>query len=161
MVHPFDEIPGVIEVTSGYTGGTTVNPTYEQVCSGTTGHCEAVQITFEAHQVSYGALLERFWQQIDPTDSGGQFYDRGSSYRPAIFYHNAAQKRQAEESKVLLDGSGRFPAPITVDILPAGPFYVAEDYHQGFYRTHSEHYQRYRRASGRDLFLARFWGTQP
>ncbi|WP_053958950.1 peptide-methionine (S)-S-oxide reductase MsrA [Sulfobacillus thermosulfidooxidans] len=158
MVHPFDQMPGVLEVVSGYTGGTTANPTYEEVCSGTTGHYEAVQITFDPRKITYDQLLEAFWRQIDPTDNQGQFYDRGPSYRPAIFYHNAQQRELAEQSKARLKASGRFPAPIVVPILPAGQFYPAEAYHQDFYQTHPEHYQRYRRASGRDIFLAQFWG---
>ncbi len=159
MVHPFDEVLGVGEVISGYTGGVHENPTYEDVCSGQTGHVEAVQITFDSNQVSYGQLLDIFWRQIDPTDSGGQFNDRGSSYRPVIFYHNERQRQEAEQSKARLEASRRFPGPIVVDVRPATRFYPAEDYHQNFYRTHEVHYRGYRQSSGRDIFLGQFWGT--
>ncbi|AUW94637.1 MAG: peptide-methionine (S)-S-oxide reductase MsrA [Sulfobacillus thermotolerans] len=158
MVHPFDQWPGVLQVVSGYTGGHSVNPTYEDVCAGHTGHYEAVNITFDPAQITYEQLLDIYWQQIDPTDSGGQFYDRGPSYKPAIFYHSPEQKRLAEQSRDALDASGRFNRPVAVEILPAGPFYPAEDYHQNFYRTHEAHYQQYRRGSGRDIFLAKHWG---
>ena len=157
MVHPFDEVPGVHRVISGYTGGLIENPRYEDVCSGKTGHVEAVEITFDPDRVSYGQLLDMFWRQIDPTDDGGQFYDRGSSYRPVIFYVNERQRREAEESKGRLAASGRFSSPIVVDVRPATKFYPAEDYHQNFYRTHAAHYRQYRQASGRDLFLDRYW----
>ncbi|MCL6633272.1 MAG: peptide-methionine (S)-S-oxide reductase MsrA [Alicyclobacillus herbarius] len=157
MVKPFEEQPGILKVVSGYTGGHKENPTYEEVCSGTTGHVEAVQITFDPSVFPYERLLELYWQQIDPTDDGGQFVDRGSSYRTAIFYHNEEQRQQAEASKQALAASGRFEKPIVVPILPAGPFYPAEDYHQGFYRKNPEHYHRYRSSSGRDEFLAKHW----
>ena len=157
MVHPFDQWPGVKQVVSGYTGGTTVNPTYAEVCSETTGHREAVQITFDPREISYARLLELYWQQIDPTDSGGQFVDRGSSYRPAIFFHTEEQRQQAEASKVALEQSRRFSGPIVTDILPAGPFYPAEEYHQDYYRKNPGHYGRYRQGSGRALFLERHW----
>ncbi|WP_035486960.1 peptide-methionine (S)-S-oxide reductase MsrA [Alicyclobacillus contaminans] len=158
MVKPFDQWPGVLSVTSGYTGGHVENPTYEEVCSGTTGHREAVQIVFQPEVLPYERLLEIFWQQIDPTDAGGQFVDRGPSYQAAIYYHNERQRRLAEASKRELADSGRFDKPIVTPILPAGPFYPAEDYHQNFYRTQPVHYERYRRGSGRDAFLERYWG---
>ncbi|MCY0880024.1 MAG: peptide-methionine (S)-S-oxide reductase MsrA [Firmicutes bacterium] len=161
MVHPFDQLPGVKRVVSGYTGGHTVNPTYEEVCSHTTGHREAVEITFDPEVTSYRELLEVFWRQIDPTDPDGQFFDRGSSYRTAIYYHSEDQRRAAEESRQALARSGRFSKPIVTEILPAQPFYPAEDYHQNFYVTHPDHYQRYRRASGRDEFIQRHWGGVP
>jgi peptide methionine sulfoxide reductase msrA/msrB len=157
MVSPFEEQPGIIKVVSGYTGGHKENPTYEEVCSGTTGHVEAVQITFDPTVFPYERLLELYWQQIDPTDEGGQFCDRGPSYRTAIFYHNEEQRQKAEASKQVLADSGRFEKPIVVPILPAGPFYEAEEYHQGFYRKNPEHYKRYRQASGRDEFIAKHW----
>lgn len=160
MVHPFDEEPGVIQVVSGYTGGHTVNPTYEEVCSHATGHREAVQITYDPAVITYTALLEQFWRQIDPTDAGGQFGDRGSSYHTAIFYHSEEQRLMAIASKQALEASGRFNSPIVTDILPASPFYPAEAYHQGFYQTNATHYNRYRRASGRDLFIAQKWGER-
>lgn len=158
MVSPFDEMPGIHQVVSGYTGGHTENPTYKEVCSETTGHYEAVQITFDPAIFPYTRLLELFWQQIDPTDVGGQFYDRGSSYRTAIFYHSEEQREQAEASKQALAASGRFDKPIATEILPAVPFYAAEDYHQGYYRTNPSHYKRYRTGSGRDAFIAAHWG---
>ncbi len=158
MVGPFQQLPGVSKVESGYTGGRTVNPTYEQVCYEDTGHCEAVQVTFDPLQTDYEELLEAYWQNIDPTDAGGQFYDRGSSYRPAIFYHNVEQKQAAETSKQSLEASQRFKKPIMVAILPAGPFYAAEDYHQEYYRKQPQHYQRYKQSSGRDKFRSKYWG---
>lgn len=157
MVHPFDELAGVLRVVSGYTGGTVPNPTYEMVSAGTTGHVEAVDITFDPARIRYEDLLERFWQQIDPTDNGGQFVDRGPSYRPAVFYHTEDQRQAAEASKTALAASGRFTRPVVTPILPAGPFYPAEEYHQDFYRRSPEHYRRYRAGSGRDTFLLRHW----
>lgn len=158
MVSPFDEMPGIEKVVSGYTGGHKENPTYKEVCSETTGHYEAVQITFDPDVFPYTKLLELFWQQIDPTDEGGQFYDRGESYRTAIFYHSEEQRQQAEASKLALAESGRFDKPIATQILPAAPFYEAEDYHQGYYKTNPSHYKRYRTGSGRDAFTAKHWG---
>ncbi|GIP39064.1 peptide-methionine (R)-S-oxide reductase [Paenibacillus sp. J31TS4] len=157
MVSPFEEMPGIEKVVSGYTGGHTENPTYEEVCSDTTGHYEAVQITFDPDVFPYSRLLELFWQQIDPTDPGGQFHDRGSSYRTAIFYHNEEQKQEAEASKQELGASGRFDRPIVTEILPAGPFYPAEDYHQGYHHTNPLRYKMYRKGSGRDAFLEKHW----
>jgi len=159
MVHPFDEVPGVLEVVSGYTGGVTPHPTYEEVCSQTTGHREAVQITFDPQRVSYEKLLDIFWRQIDPTDPGGQFVDRGSSYEAAIFYHSEVQREAAERSRAQLERSGRFQRPIVTPILPAGPFYPAETYHQGFYKANPTHYTWYRAGSGRDRFLQRYWSA--
>lgn len=130
MVSPFDKIDGVLKVLSGYTGGNTENPSYEEVCRGDTGHYEAVQITFDPNKISYTQLLDIFWRNIDPTDPGGQFYDRGHSYTTAIFYHNESQRQQAEASKKSLAASQRFSKPIATAILPALPFYPAEEYHQ-------------------------------
>lgn len=158
MVKPFDEQPGIMQVVSGYTGGHVENPTYNQVCSETTGHYEAVQITFDPKQFSYEKLLQLFWQQIDPTDPGGQFYDRGQSYQTVIFYHNEEQKRLAEASKQELAGSGRFTKPIATKIFPAKPFYPAEEYHQHYYQKNQLHYERYRIGSGRDTFIRKHWG---
>ncbi|MBD3949037.1 peptide-methionine (S)-S-oxide reductase MsrA [Tuanshanicoccus lijuaniae] len=155
MVHPFDKWEGVESVISGYIGGTTENPTYEQVKTGMTGHAEAVCITFNPDVVSYDQLLKVFWQIIDPTDSQGQFVDRGTSYRPEIFYTNEAQKRAAEQSKEALEKSGMFNQPIVVPITPAPTFYEAETYHQDFYLKNPEHYERYRSLSGRDEFIQR------
>lgn len=157
MVHPFDTYPGVVRVVSGYTGGDKPNPTYEEVCAHTTGHREAVEVTFDPDVISYPRLLDIFWRQIDPTDSGGQFADRGESYRTAIYYHSEAQRSEAEKSREALQQSGRFSRPIATEILPAKPFYPAEDYHQDFYRSNPTHYTRYRQGSGRDSFLVQHW----
>ncbi|MGG0463318.1 peptide-methionine (S)-S-oxide reductase MsrA [Priestia aryabhattai] len=157
MVKPFDEQPGIIKVVSGYTGGHKENPTYKEVCSETTGHYEAVQITFDPEVFPYERLLELYWPQIDPTDAGGQFADRGDSYRTAIFYHNEHQKELAEESKQQLEASGRFSEPIATQILPAKPFYEAEEYHQGYYKKNKFRYAMYRRGSGRDRFIKENW----
>ncbi|RYL95198.1 peptide-methionine (S)-S-oxide reductase [Sporolactobacillus sp. THM7-4] len=157
MVHPFDQLPGIVSVVSGYTGGKTENPTYEEVCSGSTGHVEAVQITFKPDIFPYKKLVDLFWRQIDPTDAGGQFHDRGSSYKTAIFYHNEEQKRIAEASKRELEQSGRFKKPIVTEIVPAGPFYPAEAYHQDYYRKEALRYRLYRQGSGRDRFIAENW----
>ncbi|NLF46586.1 MAG: peptide-methionine (R)-S-oxide reductase MsrB, partial [Syntrophomonadaceae bacterium] len=134
------------------------NPTYEEVCRGNTGHMEAVQITYYPGIINYRDLLEEFWRQIDPTDAGGQFHDRGVSYQTAIFYHDAEQQLEAESSKEQLQNSGRFKKPIATKILPAGVFYPAEDYHQDYHRKEPYHYSRYREASGRDYFIKRHWG---
>ncbi|PSR57248.1 peptide-methionine (S)-S-oxide reductase [Adhaeribacter arboris] len=158
MVKPFDQWPGVIKVVSGYTGGTIPNPTYEQVCSDRTGHYEAVQITFNPSLISYDEILTTFWQSIDPTDPGGQFGDRGSSYKTAIFYHTEEQKAAAEKSKAELEVNGPFKGtPIVTPILPAKPFYPAENYHQDYYKKNPMHYQRYSVGSGRAGFLERHW----
>lgn len=157
MVHPFDSFPGVQKVVSGYTGGHTENPTYEEVCSHTTGHREAVEITFDPAVITFSELLNIFWRQIDPTDPGGQFFDRGDSYQTAVFYHSDDQRRMARDSKEALAQSGKFTKPIVTEILPAGPFYPAEDYHQNYYKTNATHYQRYRAGSGRDRFIQTYW----
>lgn len=158
MVKPFDQFDGVEKVVSGYTGGHTENPTYKEVCRGGTGHTEAVQITFDPEIMPYERLLEIYWQQTDPTDIGGQFVDRGDSYRPAIFYHSQEQKDLAEQSKQDLDESGRFDQPVVTPIEPAQTFYEAEDYHQDFYKTNPDHYQRYSQGSGRPAFRQAHWG---
>lgn len=150
MVKPFDQWEGVHSVTSGYTGGHTVNPTYEEVCSGETGHTEAVKIVFDPSKISYEQLLDIYWTISDPTDADGQFINRGSSYRPGIFYLNDEQKAKAEASKRALDQSGRYDKPVVTEITAAGPFYDAEEYHQDFYQKDPEHYQAYRIRSGRD-----------
>lgn len=157
MVKPFDEQPGILSVVSGYTGGHVENPTYEQVCSDTTGHYEAVQISYDPSVFSYERLLELFWQQIDPTDPGGQFNDRGSSYRTAIFVHNDEQRRMAEDSKRRLAESGRFAKPIVTPILPAAPFYPAESHHQHYYKTNPVRYKAYFTGSGRERFIREAW----
>ncbi|MFT8361641.1 MAG: peptide-methionine (S)-S-oxide reductase MsrA [Sporolactobacillus sp.] len=160
MVHPFDEEPGIVQVRSGYTGGTTENPTYGDVCTGKTGHAEAVEITFDPAVYPYEKLLQLFWQQIDPTDSGGQFHDRGSQYRTAIFYHSEQQKQLAEWSKKQLEESGRFRKKIVTAIVPARPFYPAETAHQDYYRKDPLNYGRYRQNSGRDAFIQKHWRPQ-
>ena len=158
MVAPFEQLPGVTQVVSGYTGGRTKNPTYEEVCYEDTGHYEAVQVTFDPTKTDYRDLLDVYWQHTDPTDGEGQFYDRGSSYRPAIFYHNEGQKAQAEIAKKNLAESQRFKEPLATEILPAGKFYPAEDYHQQYHRKQPQAYERYKEFSGRDAFKKRFWG---
>lgn len=161
MVEPFDERPGIENIVSGYTGGDVENPTYEQVCSDTTGHVEAVQITFNPDIMPYEELVKTFWQQIDPTDSGGQFNDRGESYGTAIFYHNASQKEIAEQSKQKLEESGRFAKPIVTPILPAKTFYRAEEEHQDYYKKQSFHYRLYKKGSGREDFIKENWKEGP
>ena len=160
MVKPFDSLDGIEEVVSGYTGGELPNPTYEQVCSNATGHVEAVQITFQPDIFPYEKLLEVFWTQIDPTDAGGQFFDRGESYQTAIFYHSEEQRIAAEKSKQELDNSGRFEKPVTTPILEAKPFYLAESYHQDYYKKNPAHYNRYSVGSGRAAFIEKNWGGQ-
>ena len=157
MVKPFDEHPGIEKVMSGYTGGHKENPTYKEVCSETTGHYEAVQITYDPKVFPYEKLLEVFWQQIDPTDAGGQFNDRGDSYRTAIFYHNEEQKQLAQKSKEILDKSGKFKEPIVTAILPAHQFYEAEEYHQHYYKKHPFRYKMYHTGSGRGAYIKNTW----
>lgn len=157
MVPPFEKLDGVKDVVSGYTGGHKVNPTYEEVSSGTTGHVEAIEVTFDPSRVSYEKLLDVFWHQIDPTDPEGQFIDRGLQYRSVIFYHNAAQKALAEKSKEALERSGRFKRQIVTEVLPAGKFYPAEEYHQDYYKKNPIRYKFYRLNSGRDHFLKKVW----
>ncbi len=156
MEPPFEKLDGVAAVVSGYTGGTGADPTYDDYAQ--KGHVEAVQVTYDPTQITYAQLLQVFWRQIDPTDAGGQFVDRGPQYRSAIFYHDEEQKRLAEESKEELAASGRFDKPIVTEILPASKFYPAEDYHQDYYEHHSIRYKFYRSRSGRDAFLDKVWG---
>jgi peptide methionine sulfoxide reductase msrA/msrB len=153
----FEKLPGVIKVISGYTGGREENPTYRTVSSGKTGHAEAIQVIYDPEMVSYQTLLDYFWRHVDPTDGGGQFVDRGSQYRSAIFYHDKEQKALAEASKKALGESGRFEGPIVTEIVAFEEFYPAEDYHQDFYKTHQMRYKSYRRSSGRDQFIERHW----
>jgi peptide methionine sulfoxide reductase msrA/msrB len=154
----FEKLPGVVKVISGYTGGYKENPTYEEVSSGTTGHVEAVQVYYDPSKISYEELLDFFWRHIDPTDSGGQFVDRGRQYRSVIFYHDEEQKRLAEKSKEALEKSGRFNKPIVTEITKFTKFYEAEEYHQDYYKKHSLKYSFYRHGSGRDQFLDKVWG---
>jgi peptide methionine sulfoxide reductase msrA/msrB len=154
----FEKQPGVLKAVSGYTGGQKENPSYEEVCSGATGHVEAVQVYYDPSITSYEKLLEIFWRHIDPTDAGGQFADRGSQYRTAIFYHDEEQKKLAEKSKEALNKSGKFSKPVMTEILKFTRFYEAEDYHQDYYKKNSAHYQQYRYGSGREPFLQKLWG---
>src|SRR5690625_4151529 len=160
MVQPFDQQPGIIKVVSGYTGGTVDHPTYRQVSSNTTGHLEAVQITFDPNIMTYEQLVDTFWQQIDPTDPGGQFNDRGESYQTAIFYHNEKQREIAESSKQILEDSGRFSKPIVTKIIPAKPFYKAEEEHQDYYKKQPVHYGLYSKGSGRVDFIKDNWRSK-
>jgi len=157
MEPPFDHIKGVKRTTSGYTGGTTKNPTYEEVCSGTTGHAEAVQIEYDPAQVTYSQLLDVFWHNIDPTVTNRQFVDRGTQYRPEIFYHDDEQKRIAEESKKDVE---KLFGSVEVKITPASTFYSAEEYHQDFYMTNPDHYNAYKDGSGREQRLEKLWGDK-
>jgi methionine-S-sulfoxide reductase len=158
MEGPFEALDGVDEVLSGYTGGTELHPTYEQVGHGQTTHTESIRIVYDPARVTYEQLLDVFWRQVDPTDANGQFVDRGQQYRPAIFVHDAAQRAAAEASRDALAAEGRFPAPIVLEIVDAGAFWVAEDYHQDYYETNPGHYRMYRAGSGRDGFINRIWG---
>ena len=157
LEQPIEALDGVQNVVSGYAGGHVENPTYQQVLSGTTGHREAVQITFAPQMISYEQLLDIFWRQIDPTDAGGQFADRGEQYKTAIFYHDETQKALAEESKRQLDASGKFDRPIATEILPFTDFYAAEEYHQDYYTKCPLNYESYKWGSGRAPFLKETW----
>ena len=161
MEPPYDELDGVLATTSGYTGGHKADPTYHEVSAGSTGHAEAVQITYDPSKVSYQELLEVFWRNVDPLDAGGQFCDRGDQYRTAIFVHDEEQRRLAEASKEALEESGRFDQPIVTAIEDAGPFYAAEEYHQDYYEKNPLQYKFYRWNCGRDARLAELWGDQP
>lgn len=156
MVKPFDEQPGIKKVVSGYTGGHVANPTYEQVCSHTTGHTEAVEIHYDPAVVSYADLVEIYWRQTDPTDAMGQFQDRGDSYRPVIFVQNEEERQIATASRQKLAESGRFSDPIVTQIEDAKPFYPAEDYHQNFYRKNPLRYQM-EEMGGREKFIQDQW----
>tara|TARA_Y100000589_G_scaffold326474_1_gene366292 strand:+ start:173 stop:718 length:546 start_codon:yes stop_codon:yes gene_type:complete len=157
MEPPFSEQAGVLSVLPGYTGGHVDNPSYEAVITGKTGHLEAIQITFDDTRVSYNTLLAIFWKQIDPTDDGGQFADRGDQYKTAIFYHSQEQKNAAIQSKQRLDTSKKFKKPIVTAIKEASIFFIAEEYHQKFYKKNPEYYQRYKVGSGRDAFIQNVW----
>lgn len=158
MEKPFDDLEGVVSTTSGYTGGTVENPSYEQVSAGGTGHVEAVQITYDPNQVSYDDLLSVFWQNIDPLDDRGQFCDKGSQYRAKIFVQTDQERQYAEAAKQAL--ASRFGSqPIVTAIEPDQPFYAAEDYHQDYYLKHPVRYNFYRTACGRDKRLTEVWGS--
>ncbi len=156
----FEKADGVVEAVSGYTGGKLVNPSYEQVSSGITGHVESVKVVYDPAVIRYKDLLDVFWRHIDPTDPDGQFVDQGPQYRSVIFYADTRQKHLAEWSKKKLASSGRFDKPIVTEILPLGPFYPAEEYHQDYYKEHAIRYKWYRFLSGRDQFLEKVWGDE-
>ena len=158
MEHPFDELPGVVSVTSGYSGGSKAKPTYEEVSSGSTGHAEAVQVVYDPAKVSYEKLVDVFWHNVDPLTANAQFCDHGTQYRSAIFYQDDEQKRVAEASKDTLTKSKRFDKPIVTQIAPASTFWPAEDYHQHYYKTHAVQYKFYRYNCGRDARLEQLWG---
>lgn len=157
MEPPFEQQTGVLEVVAGYSGGTTANPTYDQVSSGMTDHYESVRVIFNPEKVSYRDLIEIFWHQIDPTDDGGQFADRGKHYQTAIFYTSEGQKAVAELSKKELADSGKFSDPIATRVLPATRFYLAEEYHQDYYLKNVLHYSAYKKGSGRAGYIERVW----
>jgi peptide methionine sulfoxide reductase msrA/msrB len=156
----FEHVPGVVEAVSGYTGGLVDNPTYNQVSSGSTGHIESVQVYYDSAIISYEGLLAAFWRMIDPTDAGGQFVDRGKQYSTAIFYHNAQQRMAAEKSSDELAGTRRHAHPIVTPIREASKFFVAEEYHQDYYKKNPIRYKFYRYGSGRDRYLEKTWGTE-
>ncbi len=156
----FEKVDGVIEAVSGYAGGHKPNPTYKEVSGGGTGHTEAVQVHYDPDKITYKELLDVLWRHMDPTDAGGQFVDRGSQYRPAIFYHDEEQKRIAEASKAELEKSGRFSKPVATEIVPLEEFYPAEEYHQDYYSKNPLRYKMYRYGSGRDQFLSRTWSAE-
>lgn len=160
MEPPYEKVEGVIQVVPGYIGGHTVNPTYEEVISGKTGHLEAVQITFDPTIVSFSELLDVFWKEVDPTDPGGQFFDRGYRYKTAIFYHDETQKKVAEKSKKELGDSGRFDDPVVTEIIGASTFYEAEEYHNDFYKKNPLQYNSYKAGSGRERFKDKMWGDK-
>jgi peptide methionine sulfoxide reductase msrA/msrB len=160
MEPPFQNLDGVHEVTAGYTGGDIENPTYEEVSSGETGHYEAIQIRYDPERITYEELLDVYWRQIDPTDAGGQFVDRGTQYRTAIFYHNQSQKESAEESKLRLEESGKYDKPIVTEILPYKEFYPAEGYHQDYYQKNPGRYESYKQNSGREDYLEGIWPAE-
>jgi peptide-methionine (S)-S-oxide reductase len=158
MEPPYDKLPGVVATTSGYTGGQKMNPTYEQVSAGDTGHVEAMQVTYDPKLVSYEKLLEVFWRNVDPLDKGGQFCDRGSTYTTAIFYANEEQKKLAEQSKAAIEK--KLGKAIVTAIRPAATFYAAEDYHQDYYQKNPLRYKYYRYSCGRDQRLEELWGKK-
>ena len=161
MEPPFEALPGVVSVTSGYTGGSKVDPTYEEVSSGVTGHAEAVRVVYDPAVVTYEKLLEVFWHNVDPLTPNRQFCDAGTQYRSAIFFHDKAQADAATASKQALEKSARFKQPIVTEIVAAGPFYAAEDYHQDYYKHNAVRYKFYRYHCGRDQRLEEVWGASP
>jgi peptide-methionine (S)-S-oxide reductase len=159
MEGPFDKLPGVVSTTSGYTGGSVKDPSYDQVSSGATGHAESVEVVYDPAKVTYQQLLDVFWKNVDPTDGGGQFCDRGNQYRTAIFAHGDEQQRLAEQSKKDLEASGKVKKRIVTQIVPAGDFYAAEEYHQDYYLRNPARYKFYRYNCGRDDRLKELWGA--
>ncbi|MFA6149396.1 MAG: peptide-methionine (S)-S-oxide reductase MsrA [bacterium] len=159
MEHPFDELPGVVSVTAGYTGGQKKNPTYQEVSAGGTGHAESVQVVFDPSRISYGKLLDVYWRNIDPTTKDRQFCDSGNQYRSAIFYHSEEQRRAALQSKETLEKTKPFREPVVTAIVPAGEFYPAEEYHQHYYKKNPIRYRYYRAGCGRDRRLKELWGS--
>ncbi len=160
MEYDFDKVPGVKSTTSGFMGGHTANPTYAQVSTGKTGHAESVQVTYDPKVVSYSQLVDYYWHHVDLLDSGGQFCDRGDEYRPMIFAHTPQQKQIAQQSKAAIDQSHRFSTPVAVEIVDAGPFTAAEDYHQNFHNNNEAYYKRYRVGCRRDARLKEIWGAE-
>lgn len=157
MVEPFETLPGVLSVTSGYTGGSKLNPTYQEVSSGSTGHAESIQVVYDPSKIQYGRLLEVFWHNVDPFQADGQFCDHGRQYRTAIFFHDDTQRRAAEDSKKRVEAE--LHAKSVTEITPASVFYRAEEYHQDFYKKDPVQYQRYRNGCGRDRRLRELWGA--
>jgi peptide-methionine (S)-S-oxide reductase len=158
MQKPYDDLAGVVSTTVGYAGGTKKNPTYEEVSSGATGHAESVQVVYDPAKVSYVKLLDVFWHNVDPLAKNGQFCDHGTQYRTAIFFHDDMQKRAAEDSRKAIEASGRFKLPVVTEIVPAGTFWPAEDYHQSYYKKNPIRYKIYRSGCGRDARLKELWG---
>lgn len=161
MQPAFDGVPGVITTTVGYSGGRTKDPTYDEVSSGSTGHAESIEVTYDPEKIGYRQLLDVFWHSVDPTDGEGQFCDRGDQYRSAIFYHDEEQYRLAEQSKKELENGKRLPGPIVTQIVPAAEFYPAEPYHQSYYQKNPLRYRYYRHGCGRDRRLVQVWGSSP
>lgn len=161
MEPPYDKLPGVMSTTSGYMGGKTKNPTYEQVSTGRTGHAEVVQVIYDPKVVGYDKLLEVFWRNVDPTQRDAQFCDHGSQYRTAIFYHDEEQRRLAEASRAALVKKKPFKGEIVTEVAQAGEFYPAEEYHQDFYKKSPGRYKFYRAGCGRDARLKELWGSAP
>jgi peptide-methionine (S)-S-oxide reductase len=160
MEPPFEALDGVVSVTAGYTGGTKADPTYEEVSAGRTGHAESIEVTYDPARISYEKLLDVFWHNVDPTTANRQFCDKGNQYRTAIFYHDETQKRLAEQSKQALEASKKLPGPIVTEIVPAGRFYPAEEYHQDYYKKNPIRYSYYRWGCGRDARLKEVWGDE-
>lgn len=160
MESAFQELAGVVSVTSGYTGGKVKNPSYSEVSEGDTGHKEAIEIVYDPAKIGFKDLLQIFWRSIDPTDTGGQFVDRGSQYTTAIYYHNEEQRKQALESKAELEKLNIYPKKIVTPILEAVEFYKAEDYHQDYYKKNPSRYKRYSVGSGREQYLDKVWSNQ-